>query len=113
MYIYIYIYINYRIKIKNINIELLKYAKKRCFCYTKNTNYKIKCKNTISFEINNKFYCFIHSKKIYNEYAIYIQKIYRSFYIRKKIKNLFINLPYDIRIKILFYIKRKLLNKKI
>lgn len=86
--------------------------KKRCSCYTKNSNFKIKCKNPISCELNHKFYCYTHAQIIYEKCATYIQKIYRSFYKRKKIKNIFTNLPYDIRNKILFYVRENYLIKK-
>lgn len=71
-----------------------------------------KCKNKNFLTINNKYYCINHTKLFYNKIIIKIQKIYRGFNIRKKIKNIFIGLPNDIQKKILFYMNESIYIKK-
>lgn len=84
----------------------------------------LKCKNKHNLIIKNKYYCKNHSLLFFNKSIIKIQKIYRAFIIRKKLKNIFYNLPQEIQHKILFFVNeniyirkynntiRKIINKK-
>lgn len=54
--------------------------------------------------VNNQ-YCIIHAKFLYNEKAIYIQKIFRAHYIRKKINIIYKKLPTDLQHTILDFIE--------
>jgi hypothetical protein len=84
----------------------------------------IKCKNKNILKINDKYYCKNHSIFFFNKHIIKIQKIFRAYYIKKKLKNIFYKLPEDIQKKILFFVNeniyikrynniiRKIINKK-
>jgi len=48
-------------------------------------------------------FCTIHYKLMYTEHAIMIQKIYKGYYIRKKLK-IYYNLPRDLQRKIIWHI---------
>lgn len=61
------------------------------------------CKKTIS--IGN--YCIVHLKLLFNDYVIKIQKIYKGFYIRKKLK-IYYKLPRDLQRKIIWHINSNL-----
>ena len=71
-----------------------------------------KCKNKFTLKIKNNYYCKNHSKLFYNKFIIKIQKTYRGYYIRKKIKQIFIKLPNDLQKKILFFINENIYIKK-
>jgi hypothetical protein len=71
-------------------------------CFDKN------CKKTIFL---NKF-CLNHYKLHYYRYIIIIQKNYKGYKCRKKLNNIYKNLPEEIQNKILFYIKEPILYKK-
>ena len=62
-----------------------------------------KCKNSSTY---NKI-CFIHCKKYYFNYIIKIQSIWRSHIVRKKLTNLFINLPNEIQNIVLYYMREE------
>lgn len=74
----------------------------RCQCYT---NKNLVCKKKFAFIIQNKRYCHIHAKQIYNKNIIKIQSLYRSYKCRQKINSLFKPLPRDIQDIILYYLK--------
>ena len=76
-------------------------------CQIRNiTNGKI-CmhKSNNIFIINNKRHCTMHMKYYNNIYATKIQSNYRAFKTRKKLNNIYKNLPYDIQNHILYYIR--------
>ena len=52
-------------------------------------------------------FCYIHYKLAYNEIAIIIQKIYKGYYIRKKLK-IYYNLPCYLQRKIVWHINSDL-----
>lgn len=83
---------------------------KRCSCYAITT--KLKCKNNYSFIFNNKKYCYIHAKTIFYKYATFIQSFWKGQKIRNKINNIYIKLPYDLQLKINFYIRESYLLEK-
>ena len=68
-----------------------------------------KCKNKIIFSKNFK-YCINHMCLAYNKYAIYIQKVYIGYKVRQKIKNIFIKLPRDLQINIIYKIHNNDIN---
>lgn len=73
------------------------------------------CKNNSKFTIylNKQVkYCQLHMSKYYKYYCIRIQKHYKSYRTRQKIKSLFINLPLDLRRKVLFHIREPLYLKR-
>ncbi len=59
------------------------------------------CKNKIKF---GKF-CFIHLQ-IHSDIITFIQRMYRGYYIRRKLKNIYYNLPCDLQKKILYYVNK-------
>ena len=61
------------------------------------------CKN----KKNNGNFCTIHYKLLYTEHAIIIQKIYKGYYIRKKLK-IYYNLPRDLQRKIIWHVNSDL-----
>ena len=52
-------------------------------------------------------FCTIHYKLMYTEHAIMIQKIYKGYYIRKKLK-IYYNLPRDLQRKIVWHVNSDL-----
>ena len=64
------------------------------------------CKNKRSY--GN--FCMIHNKLLYTDFAIMIQKIYKGYYIRKKLK-IYYNLPCDLQRKIIWHINSDLYQK--
>lgn len=50
-------------------------------------------------------YCYIHAQVIYKKCAIVIQKIWRGFYARKKLENLFYNLPRELQSHVMKYVR--------
>lgn len=48
-------------------------------------------------------FCMLHYKLLYTKHAIVIQKIYKGYYIRKKLK-IYYNLPRDLQRKIIWHI---------
>ena len=86
--------------------------RKRCQCYTKISNYKLKCKCQKFVLIKNQPYCYIHGTIIFQESILIIQRYYIEFHVRKKLKNIFLKLPLDVRNKIIFHIRENFLIKK-
>ena len=78
---------------------------KKCNCIT-NNNKKCKYKMFKLYNVNNTLYCTIHFKQYYTKTIIYIQKMWRAYYCRKKL-NIYIKLPDDIQ-----RIIKKHINKK-
>jgi len=70
------------------------------------------CKGAVYININNINYCWSHAKKNLGSSAIIIQSVTRGMICRKKIKNLFINLPDEIKNIVLFYIRQDYYYKK-
>lgn len=50
-------------------------------------------------------YCYIHSRKLYENVAITIQRIWRGYKKRTKLKTLFYNLPEEIQFEVLNYVR--------
>jgi len=50
-------------------------------------------------------YCYIHSRVFFNNAAILVQRIWYGFYIRKKLKNLFYNLPLELQSHVVKYVR--------
>lgn len=50
-------------------------------------------------------YCYIHSQIFFKDYTMIIQRIWRGFYARKKMKNLFYNLPRELQIHVMKYVR--------
>lgn len=73
-----------------------------------NTRRYRNCKNK---KFLNLCYCAYHSRKIYDEYVIKIQKVYKGYYIRKKLK-IYYNLPRDLQRKIIWHINKNLYLKQ-
>ena len=72
-----------------------------------------KCKNNKNLYLyKNKYYCINHSKLFFNNYVIIIQKIYKGYRTRKKLKNLYYNLPSDIQNIIIYYINLPIYYRK-
>lgn len=83
---------------------------KRCNCRASSTS--LICKKNYSFIINNKKYCFIHAKMLFNIYALCIQRIWYGQKIRRKLKNIYNKLPYDLQRKVLFHVRENYLIEK-
>ena len=84
------------------------YAKK-CMC---KTGKNLVCKLNVYITIKNIKYCYIHFKKMYINHIITIQKIYRSYICRKKLKSLFYNLPDELKNIVVKYLKEDYYNKR-
>ena len=85
----------------------------RCQCkvYDINEDTYRNCKNNQKFIIYlNKpiKYCHRHAIIHIQAYCIIIQKYYKSYRTRNKLKSLFIHLPEDLQRKVLFYIREPL-----
>ena len=86
--------------------------------------YRCKCKNMYNNKIcknkftnpcnifNNTLMCLFHYKYYSENYALIIQKYYKGYKIRKKIKNIYIKLPDDLQEKISYIINREHYYKK-
>ena len=85
---------------------------KMCSQYVVKNNKIRKCHNKISVFINYKNVCWTHLSKNYMKYIIYIQKIYRAFYIRKKLKNIYYRLPADLQKNICRYMNQSVEYKR-
>ena len=75
-------------------------------------NKKYKCKNCSTHIIKSINLCYNHSIILYNKYVIMIQKIYIGYRTRKKLKNLFTNLPTDLQKIIIFHINKPIYYKR-
>jgi len=62
------------------------------------------CKNKICHNYN---FCMTHYKLLYTEQAILIQKMYKGYYIRKKLQ-IYFNLPRDLQRKIVWHMNSDL-----
>ena len=71
------------------------------FC---NYSSKYKCKNKCIIVIKQQNICLKHFNLYYKKYVLLIQKIFKGYYVRKKLKKLFYNLPQDIQKIVLYYI---------
>ena len=73
-----------------------------------NNNYCIikKCKKKEFITIKNNCYCKNHCLLNFNKYVIKIQKIFLGHKCRKKLKNIYYNLPIDIQKNILFFLNK-------
>lgn len=70
------------------------------------------CKRSVYININNKIYCWSHAAKFLGKTAIIIQSKSRSMICRRKVKNLYINLPDEIKNIVLFYLRQDYHYKK-
>ena len=77
-----------------------------------NYSNKYACKNNIIININKKHICLHHFNIIYKKYLLKIQKIYKGYIVRKKLNNLFYNLPKDIQNIVLYYIRLPIYYKR-
>lgn len=77
-----------------------------------NINNKRKCKNRYCFIIENTKLCKIHTKLLYNNYVIFIQKNYRGYMCRNKLKNIYNKLPRDLQEHILYFVRQDLSYKR-
>ena len=64
------------------------------------------CKSKTFININNMSYCWSHCNQYYKTAAIKIQSTFKSFYYRKKINNLYKNLPEDVQSIICHYLRK-------
>jgi hypothetical protein len=71
------------------------------------------CKKTCYPKIKSLNLCINHINLIYYYKILYIQKIYKGYYCRNKLKNLFYNLPCDIQKIIIYYINEPIYYKNI
>jgi len=55
------------------------------------------------FLLCKKFYCINHSKLLFNEEILTIQKIYRGYKLRKVLKSIYFKLPRDLQLHILSF----------
>jgi len=62
------------------------------------------------FLICKKFYCSNHSRLLYNEIIVIIQKIYRGYKVRRILNNIYIKLPRDLQTHILSFNSIKTIN---
>jgi len=70
------------------------------------------CNKKSDLNINRNYICYNHAKLKYNKYVIYIQKIYKGYYYRKKINTLYKNLPIDIQRRVKFYMNEGIYYKR-
>ena len=85
---------------------------KLCSAYTKNTNYKLKCKCKSYYNIQNKNFCYFHFTIQFSNMLLKIQSNYRRYYINKKLNNIYFKLPPEIQKKILFHVRENSLIEK-
>lgn len=83
-------------------------TKSKCSCKVNISGLKKSrcCKGNVFINLNNKNYCWSHAKKILGKAAIIIQSTARSMICRKKVKNLYINLPSELKNIVLFYLRQ-------
>ena len=90
----------------------------RCQCkvYDHDEDIYRNCKNKDKFIIYNTDpikYCQQHANIYIGKYCIIIQKHYKAYRTRNKMKSLFIDLPRDLQRKVLFYIREPLYLRKV
>ena len=78
---------------------------KRCNCRTTTTN-RI-CRLPFKFIIYNKRLCFIHARMLFDKTIILIQKCFRAFKVRQKLKNVFNKLSRDLQRKIIWHMREQ------
>lgn len=71
------------------------------------------CKKKSYSKIKSLNLCINHINLIYYYKILYIQKIYKGYYCRKKLKTLFYNLPCDIQKIIIYYINEHIYYKNV
>ena len=83
-------------------------AKSKCICKVNilGSNRTRACKGTININLYNKNYCWSHAKQCLGYWVTIIQSTARSMICRKKLKNLYINLPDEIKNIVLFYLRQ-------
>lgn len=69
-----------------------------------NFSNKYNCKNKSIIIIKQKNICLKHFNIYYKKYILLIQKVYKGYKCRKKIKTIFYDLPRDIQKIVLYYI---------
>jgi len=69
--------------------------------------FDITTKRTRKCKLHKHFrnYCYIHSTLIFYNTAEIIQKFWRGFYARKKLNNLFYNLPRELQFHVMKYVR--------
>ena len=84
-------------------------AKMKCGCKVEifNQSRKRNCKGSVFITLNKISYCWIHSTKILGKSTILIQSIFRGKRCRRKIRNLYLNLPPELKNIVLFYINQQ------
>jgi hypothetical protein len=82
-----------------------------CTKYLRNRNCKLDGKYK-DYKYGN-YYCKKHANVILSRYILMIQKCWKSYKTRLKISTLFINLPRDLQIKIIFHMSDSLYYKKL
>ena len=71
-----------------------------------------KCKKNEFIKIKNNSYCKNHCLLNYNNYVIKIQKLFLGYKCRKKLKNIYYNLPNDLQKYILFFLNKTIYQEK-
>ena len=71
------------------------------------------CKKKSYEKIRSSTFCINHINLIYYYKIRYIQKIYKGYYCRKKLKSLFYNLPCDIQKHVIYYINEPIYYKNL
>ena len=77
----------------------------RCNCRATTTN-RI-CRLPFKFVIAHKKLCFIHGRMLFDKPTILIQKSFRAFKVRQKLKNIFNKLPHDLQQKIIWHMREQ------
>ena len=75
--------------------------------YDKVFNFESKKFRTCKKKVKCLNYCIIHLKILYEKYIILIQKVYKGFYIRKKL-NIYYKLPRELQRKIIWHMNSNL-----
>jgi hypothetical protein len=90
-------------------MNILYYIMSKCCKKAKQT--KKMCKNSVSINIGNNAYCWIHANQLNinpSKSVILIQRYYRGYKCRKKLKNLFYNLPRELQILVISHMHMEL-----
>ena len=83
-------------------------TKSKCICKVNilGSNRTRACKGAIYINLNDKNYCWSHAKQVLGYWVTIIQSTARSMICRKNLKNLYINLPDEIKNIVLFYLRQ-------